>query len=101
MQSGLPLPRMKGQCESDMTSIIPFSGLIIDILAIAAFVRSFGQPLMWLVGAAWILSSWATNGLAQHVREYGIYAEAKGPMFIAGAFQDIQCAVALYTLFWH
>lgn len=84
-----------------MTSIIPFSGLIVDILAIAAFVKSFGQPLMWLVVVAWLLSSWAKTGLAQHVKENGIHSEAKGPMFVASAFQDIECAIALYTLFWH
>jgi len=83
-----------------MTGLIPFSGLIVDILAIAAFIKSFGQPVMWLVVVAWILSSWAKSGMAQHVKENGLNADAKGPMFVAGAFQDIECAVALYLPFW-
>ena len=86
--------------ELDMTGLIPFSGLIIDILAIAALVKSFGQPLMWAVIFAWIVSSWAKNGMAEYVKQNGFDGNVKGPMFVAGAFQDVECVVALYILFW-
>ena len=81
-----------------MTGFIPFSGLIIGILSIAAFLKVFGLPLMWLVIAAMGLSYGASDNLHALVTKQGVHGVSRGPVVVAALYQDILCAVSLYVL---
>ena len=80
-----------------MTSIIPFSGFIVDVLAIAAFFKTFGSGYMWLIVVAWFISSTAKGALRTSYEDYGPEG-SKGSLAMAAIFQDVECAIALYGL---
>ena len=82
-----------------MTSIIPFSGFIVDVLAIAAFFKTFGSGYMWLIVVAWILSSTAKHGLYQSTNEGGDPHKVSGAeLMVPSLLQDVECVIALYGL---
>ena len=82
-----------------MTSIIPFSGLIIDILSFVALVKTFGTWLTTAIVASFFIAASATNRLKTEHQKNGIHGD-KSVFFKAALWQDVQCAIALYGLFW-
>lgn len=81
-----------------MTSIIPFSGFIVGVLAIAAFFKTFGSGYMWLIVVAWFISSTATHRLYQSTRGRDPYKVSGGELIVPSLLQDVECAIALYGL---
>ncbi len=82
-----------------MTSIIPLSGLIIDILSFCALVKTFGTWLTIAIIASFFIAASATNKLKIEHQKNGIHGD-KSVFFNAALWQDVQCAVAVYGLFW-
>ena len=81
-----------------MSPIIPFSGLISDILAIVSLLARWGGPLFgWVIGL-WLLKTMFAKSLADEVKSKGLANISKGPLLAAGLAQDALIVVCILAL---
>ncbi len=79
-----------------MSSFIPLSGLISDILAFAALITNWGQGILLWLGLSWFVKAGLTNALADDFR----MRRPSGNLLLlaSGLAQDVVIAVAIYAL---
>jgi hypothetical protein len=81
-----------------MSPIIPFSGLITDILAAIAILTRWGGPFFgWVIGLS-ILKAILTNSLAEQVKRQGMGNIPRRSLLITGLTQDALIAGCILAL---
>ena len=73
-----------------VTSLIPLSGLIVFALSVIAFIKAWGTWYVWAVVISVLIAGNATNALAK----------GDGSLMAASIWQDVQCVIAVYGIWW-